>query len=273
MNKNDIAHWCHARIGRWFGALVSWRLPRNLFAPALVLAALIETTGCGGTQTGVWQLPVPPNRPEASFTGAAPQVGPSPAPLNECKGSYGEPGGPNTPAYTPGTYAPGTYAPGSGVYGRYWGNYRLGTGDKIRVVVLQDSEFSGDYEVDQTGHVSARMLGPTRVAGMTIDEVQNMLRDSYRSSGYLVSPRISVELVSARPFYILGEATRNGSFPYVACLRVIQAVAIAGGFTRRAARTRMTIRRFYSAAAEEELVTEDTLVEPGDVLRIPERWF
>jgi protein involved in polysaccharide export with SLBB domain len=238
----------------------------TVLGPAFVLAALLGTTGCSSTQTGIWQLPVPPNRPEATFNATAPQVGPSTAPLNECKGSYAG-------AYGSGAYAPGTARTGAGSAPVGWGNYRLGTGDKIRVVVLQDSEFSGDYEVDQTGHVSARMLGPVRVAGMTTDDLAAMLRDSYKASGYLVAPRLSVELVAARPFYVLGEAARNGSFPYVACLRVIQAVAIAGGFTRRAGKTRVTIRRFYSTAAEEEYVNEDTLVEPGDVIRIPERWF
>ena len=88
-----------------------------------------------------------------------------------------------------------------------------------------------------------------------------------------MSPRISVELVAARPFYIVGEVTRPGQFPYVSCLHVIQAVAIAGGYTRRASRSNVTIKRYFSSTVEEQYVTEDTLVEPGDVLRIPERWF
>jgi polysaccharide export outer membrane protein len=153
------------------------------------------------------------------------------------------------------------------------GDYRLGAGDKIRVVVLQDTEFSGDYEVNATGGISARMLGPVQVAGMTLNQVEEMLRERYRAGGYLVSPRLSVELVSTRPFYIIGEVSRSGAFAYVNCLRVIQAVAIAGGFTRRAAKSRITIKRFYSKTAEEEYVTEDTLVEPGDVIRVPERYF
>ena len=49
--------------------------------------------------------------------------------------------------------------------------------------------------------------------------------------------------------------------------------SIAGGFTRRASRAKITIRRFFSNFAEEEYVTEDTLVEPGDVIRVQERWF
>ena len=99
------------------------------------------------------------------------------------------------------------------------------------------------------------------------------MRERYREGGYLISPRLSVELVASRPFYIVGEVSRPGQFPYVSCLHVIQAVAIAGGFTRRASRSGLTIKRYFATTAEEQYVTEDTLIEPGDVLRVPERYF
>jgi len=207
---------------------------------ALVVAAFVATTACDRT-TGVTQLPLPPDREVVSFTQAPPTNGPPYQPTNDCKAGSG--------------------------------NYRLGAGDKIRVVVLQDTEFSGDYEVNATGGISARMLGPVQVVGQTLNEIEEMLKERYKAGGYLISPRLSVELVATRPFYIIGEVGRNGAFAYVNCLRVIQAIAIAGGFTRRAGRTRMTIKRFYSKTSEEEYVTEDTLVEPGDVIRVPERWF
>jgi protein involved in polysaccharide export with SLBB domain len=208
---------------------------------ALTVAALLGAAACDTRTTGVWQLPNPPNRDVVSFTQTPPINGPTLAQTNDCKqGNQG---------------------------------YRLGAGDKIRVVVLQDTEFSGDYEINASGGISARMLGPIQVVGLTVGEVEEMLRERYRSQGYLVSPRLSVELVAMRPFYVVGEVSRVGQFPYVNCLRVIQAVAIAGGFTRRAGRTRLTIKRFFSTSAEEEYVTEDTLVEPGDVIRVPERWF
>ena len=210
-------------------------------AAAATLAAALAVSACDTRTTGVWQLPTPPNRDVVSFTQAPPVNGPTLAPTNDCK--QGSPG------------------------------YRLGAGDKIRVVVLQDTEFSGDYEINAAGSISARMLGPLQIVGQTVGEVEEMLRERYRSQGFLVSPRLSVELVAMRPFYIVGEVTRVGQFPYVSCLRVIQAVAIAGGYTRRAGRTRLTIKRYYATSAEEELVTEDTLVEPGDVIRVPERWF
>jgi len=207
----------------------------------LAVAALLGAAACDNRTTGVWQLPTPPQRDVTSFSQSPPINGPTIAKTNDCKQSDA--------------------------------GYRLGAGDKIRVIVLQDTEFSGDYEVNASGGISVRMLGPVQVVGKTIPEIEDLLRDKYKAQGYLVAPRLSVELVSMRPFYIIGEVTRPGQFPYVNCLRVIQAIAIGGGFTRRAGKTRLTIKRFYSTAAEEEYVNEDTLVEPGDVIRVGERWF
>jgi polysaccharide export outer membrane protein len=207
----------------------------------LAVAALLGAAACDNRTTGVWQLPAAPQRDVTSFNQAAPINGPTIAKNNDCKQSDA--------------------------------GYRLGAGDKIRVIVLQDTEFSGDYEVSATGGISVRMLGPLTVVGKTIPEIEELLREKYRAQGYLVAPRLSVELVAMRPFYIIGEVTRPGQFPYVNCLRVIQAIAIGGGFTRRAGKTRLTIKRFYATEAEEQYVTEDTLVEPGDVIRIGERWF
>ena len=218
----------------------SLRVPKRIALTALAVAAAIGLSGCGSAQpTGIYALPVAPKT--APNVGASPQTGPTNVPDRECKQSTGD--------------------------------YRLGAGDKIRVVVLSDTEFSADYEVSPTGTISARMLGNVDVTGKTTAELERILRDMYTAGGYLVSPRLGVELVSTRPFFVIGEVGRSGSFPYVSCLRVIQAIAIAGGFTRRASKSRVTIRRFFSNFAEEEYVTEDTLVEPGDVIRVPERWF
>ena len=84
------------------------------------------------------------------------------------------------------------------------------------------------------------------------------------------NPRISIELINLRPFYILGEVEKRGSYPYVTGLTVAQAVALANGYTYRASRTRITIQH---AGGKEEPATEDTPVLPGDVVRVPERFF
>lgn len=153
------------------------------------------------------------------------------------------------------------------------GEYRVAPGDRLRVVVLSDPELSGEYEVDSTGMISPRMAGRMIVLGMSMPEIEQLLADRYRSGNYLRNPRISVDLVARRPFYIVGEVTRPGSFPYVSGINVVQAVAIAGGYTRRASKTRITIQRFNAQLGQEETVTEDSPVGPGDIIRVPERWF
>jgi polysaccharide export outer membrane protein len=220
---------------------VTPRLLSKAARASVALAAIFATVGCDSRTTGLIQLPVPPSREQAAFAASPPLNGPPAMMNNECR------------------------------QGR--GSYRLGVGDKIRVIALQDTEFSGDYEVTGTGSISVRAVGPVQVVGMTLQDLEDLLKERYRQGGYLVSPRITVELVASRPFYIVGEVTRPGQFPYVACLHVIQAIAIAGGFTRRASKSNVTIKRYYATTAEEQYVTEDTLVEPGDVLRVPERYF
>src|ERR1700730_4550051 len=150
-------------------------------------------------------------------------------------------------------------------------DYKLGAGDKVRVVVLADPEFSGEYEVDASGNMSVRMIGRISVLGMTTAQLEAELVQRYSPSGSLRNPKLTVELVSARPFFILGEVLKPGSYPYVAGLTVAQAVAIAGGYTRRASTSRIKLKRF--GTKEEESVTEDSTVDPGDILRVPERFF
>jgi polysaccharide export outer membrane protein len=214
-----------------------------LVSPILGLLALVGLTACGSQRTGVTQLPVPPARDVVAFTTAPPANGPPNAPVNDCKKGAS-------------------------------GAYRLGAGDKIRVIVPSDPDISSDYEVNSAGAITARRLGAVPVAGLSVSDLEARLLQRYRDARYFTSASIlSVELVSTRPFYMIGEIGRQGSFPYVSCLRVIQAVAIAGGFTRRASRDNMTIKRFFAESSEEQYVTEDTLVEPGDIIRVPERWF
>lgn len=149
--------------------------------------------------------------------------------------------------------------------------YKLGTGDKLRVVVFGEEDASGEYEVDATGAISARLLGRLQVKGLTVSEVEQALIEQYRARGFFRNPRISIELVNLRPFFILGEVEKRGSYPYINGLTVAQAVAVAGGYTYRASRSRITIQR--SGAPKEEPVSEDAPVYPGDIIRVPERFF
>src|SRR5262249_23762638 len=141
----------------------------------------------------------------------------------------------------------------------------------LKVTVFGEEDASGEYEIDSTGAISVRLIGRVVVKGMTASEVEQTLVDHYRSRGFFRNPRISIELVNLRPFFILGEVEKRGSYPYVNGLTVAQAVAIAGGYTYRASRTRITIQR--QGTGKEEPATEDAPVFPGDIVRVPERFF
>jgi protein involved in polysaccharide export with SLBB domain len=90
--------------------------------------------------------------------------------------------------------------------------------------------------------------------------------------GYLKNPRVNVEVLNFRPFFILGEVNKPGSYPYSNDMSVINAVALGGGYTTRAKTGQVKIRR-ATTPEKEEWVGEDAAVYPGDAIRVDERFF
>ncbi|MGE5538420.1 MAG: polysaccharide biosynthesis/export family protein [Gemmatimonas sp.] len=150
--------------------------------------------------------------------------------------------------------------------------YKLGTGDKVRVTVFNEPDLSGDFDVNDRGLLALPLIGNVEVQGKTLSEVQALVTSRY-SSEYLVNPRISVEVLNYRPFFIIGEVRNPGSYPYVNGMTVINAIALAGGYTSRAAKDRILLKRTVGNAAREQRVPEDGAVLPGDVITVPERFF
>jgi len=150
--------------------------------------------------------------------------------------------------------------------------YRLGSGDQVRVLVFDEPSLSGEFVVDGAGRVSVPLIGDVTAGGLTLREFENAVEDAFRD-GYLRDPRVSAQVLNYRPYYILGEVTASGEYPYTDGLTVLNAVATAGGFTYRARRNVVFIKR----AGEEEFVqmelSASTLVQPGDTIRIAERFF
>jgi|SRR5579885_2523735 protein involved in polysaccharide export with SLBB domain len=150
--------------------------------------------------------------------------------------------------------------------------YKLGTGDKIRVTVFGEKDLSGEFEINDQGMAALPLIGPVKIAGKTIGEAESLITAAY-GKDYLVNPRVNVEVLNYRPFFILGEVQRPGSYPYVNGMTVINAVALAGGYTPRANRDRILMKRAANPGAGEQQVSEDSAVLPGDVIRVPERLF
>lgn len=150
-------------------------------------------------------------------------------------------------------------------------SYRLGAGDRLRLIVFGEQDLSGEFEVDATGGVAVPLIGLVPAQGNTVREFETKVATRL-ADGYLTSPKVSVEVLSYRPFYIIGEVQNGGEYPYVAGMHVLNAVAMAGGYTYRANKSRVLISR---SGEEEERFPADTQTEimPGDVIRVPERFF
>lgn len=165
---------------------------------------------------------------------------------------------------------------GAAMSSRAWADdapaYRLGTGDKIHVTVFGEKDLTGDVDVNDQGMVALPLIGPVKIAGKTISEAEAQITAAY-GKDYLINPRVNVEVLNYRPFFILGEVQKPGSYPFVNGMTVVNAVALAGGYTPRANRSKTFIRRGAKPGAGEQEVAEDTVVLPGDVIRIPERFF
>lgn len=150
--------------------------------------------------------------------------------------------------------------------------YKLGSGDKVRVTVFNEKDLSGDFDVNDQGLLALPLIGQVRVAGLTLSEAQELITQKY-GKDYLVNPRVNVEVLNYRPFFILGEVKSPGSYPYVNGISIVNAVALAGGYTPRANRDRIVVKRASDPASGEQPVREDSPVLPGDVIRVLERFF
>jgi protein involved in polysaccharide export with SLBB domain len=149
-------------------------------------------------------------------------------------------------------------------------SYRLGAGDKLKLTVFGEENLSGEFIVDDSGNVALPLAGTVRAQGKSLSEFEAIVVTSLKN-GYLKDPHVNVEVLNYRPFYIIGEVNKGGQYPYQAGLTVLNAVAIAGGYTFRADTGEAFITR--SGHEIEFDLKAPIIVYPGDVVRIPERFF
>jgi polysaccharide biosynthesis/export protein len=150
--------------------------------------------------------------------------------------------------------------------------YRVGSGDKLSIRVAGEADLSGEFLVDASGAISLPYVQSVTVAGMTSPQIERLIADRLRK-GYIRNPQVAIQVIGLRPFYIMGEVTTAGSYPYQSGLTVQQAIAIAQGFSPRADKSAVTLTRQNSRGTETTQVPLATQVYPGDIINVRERWF
>jgi protein involved in polysaccharide export with SLBB domain len=151
-------------------------------------------------------------------------------------------------------------------------DYRLGTGDRVRIITFGEPSLTGEFQVSGVGTISLPLIGDIKAAGATTNELQSGITSALKN-GFLNNPSISVEVLQYRPFYILGEVNKPGEYPYSIGATVMNAVATASGFTYRASKHKVMIKHANEREEKPYTLDPNTPVLPGDTIRVPERHF
>jgi len=171
-----------------------------------------------------------------------------------------------------GVYAPVPVAYAAPRSATYDTAYHLDAGDKLRVVVYGQEGLTNTYAIDAGGSITMPLIGLVPARGRTPAGLAVEITAKLRN-GYIRDPSVAVEIESYRPFFILGEVAAPGQYPYVPNMTVESAVAIAGGFSPRALRDRVTVTHSDNSGSYRAVVPLGTSIGPGDTVLVGERWF
>ncbi|MFC1681343.1 SLBB domain-containing protein [Pseudomonadota bacterium] len=144
----------------------------------------------------------------------------------------------------------------------------MGVSDQVSVDItnLGQREYTFTVRVPQNGVISVPLLGEAQIAGYTVQQAESMLESKLRD-GYLKQPEVTIRVTEHRPFYVDGGVTRPGAFPFLQGLTVEKAIVLAGGFSKTADISSITISS-EDDPEKEEAATLSTKIKPGDIVTI-----
>lgn len=152
-------------------------------------------------------------------------------------------------------------------------SYKLAAGDVITILVFGEDEFTKEkIRLNDAGSVMFPGLGEVNVLGQTIGDLERLITNGLKGR-ILVNPKVAVQIVEYRPFYINGMVEKPGSYPFQPGLTVRKAASLAGGFKERAALNKIHIIRENDPAQRPQKVDLNTVVGPGDILTVEESFF
>jgi protein involved in polysaccharide export with SLBB domain len=152
-------------------------------------------------------------------------------------------------------------------------DYRLGANDRVRIIVFGQPTLTGEYTLDGNGVLAFPLIGNVNAQGQTTGQLQQAIA-SRLDPDFLRNPSVSAEVITRRPFYVIGEVQKPGNYPYVTDMTALQAIAMAGGYTYRARQNNLYLKRLDANGRMVRVAaTPETKVRPGDTVEVKERFF
>lgn len=164
-------------------------------------------------------------------------------------------------------------------------SYRLAPNDLVRIKVFQEDDLTTELRLAKDGTATFPLLGAVNLGDKTVDEAASQIRDLL-GKDFLVNPQVMVTVVeySKRRFTVLGQVQKPGSYdiPSEESVSVLQAIAMAGGFTRLAVQGKVTVTRTAGGkktltvdvkSAANDPGTKPFEILPDDTIIVAERVF
>ena len=152
-------------------------------------------------------------------------------------------------------------------------DYRLGANDRVRIIVFGQPTLTGEYTLDGNGVLAFPLIGSVAASGQSPAQLQKSIA-ARLDPDYLQNPSVSAEVITRRPFYVIGEVQKPGNYPYVTDMTALQAIAMAGGYTYRARQNNLYLKRLDANGRMVRVAaTPETRVRPGDTVEVKERYF
>jgi protein involved in polysaccharide export with SLBB domain len=213
---------------------------------------------------------------------AAPPVLPAPvthsAPVSAAGAFQSDPANPPTAAAAPADAPIPTLMAGEG-------DYILAAGDTLDLMVYKEADLNMRSKIARDGRVQLPLLGEVSVAGKTVREAQDYIK-KLLNDDYLVDPQVYLNVVSytQRKITLIGQVVRPGSYELQGneSLGILEAIGMAGGFTRIADSKNVTVKRIAGGKPETIKVNTKKLedpkggsfqVLPGDIITVGESWY
>ncbi|WP_246745939.1 MULTISPECIES: polysaccharide biosynthesis/export family protein [unclassified Ciceribacter] len=150
--------------------------------------------------------------------------------------------------------------------------YRLDSGDRLRVTVFEQPSLSNTYTVDQAGYIAFPLIGQVPARGATLTQLEGAVAQKLKQ-GYLRDPDVSIEVDRYRSIFVMGEVGQPGQYAYVPGMTVLNAIAVAGGFSPRANQRVVDVTRRINGEILTGTVPVTDPLLAGDTLYIRERLF
>lgn len=157
--------------------------------------------------------------------------------------------------------------------GDFTQGYTLEVGNRVRVIVFNETNLSGEFQIDASGNLSMPLIGTVPAAGVTAKTLGKRVEEVLQRNNYLRDPKVAIEVMSYRPFYVLGEVKQPGEFPYLVGMTVLSAIARSGGYDYRAREGEVILIRIVNGQEQQYRAQERTPILPGDIIRVLERNF